>query len=183
MSVINTNCPTDCTTAVKPVAFNYCDAYTNHGEIDKLFIASEEAQPLTNFCDLAEWLSRIDNTTIDVDAIREIHFIGEKPAAEGEMENLGGGYEKPRLANHTLTGRIVEIGDENYNFIRSLQCGGRYRVWWTSGNHLYGGNEGELAKVSARLVTPLEKTENEYFQVTVAWEKIQDPDRCLNPFA
>lgn len=180
MSTTSLNCPNDCTSPLAAAEFNYCDADTNHGEVDQLLMAAADAAPIVNIEDLAEWLTRINQTSADVDAFRRLNVIMEKPAAEGEMENLGGGYEKPKPATHTLTGRIVETGDTNYNFIRTLQCGGRYTISWTAGKYIYGTQE---AKVSARLVTPLEKTENEYFQVTITYEDIHDPARGSNPFA
>ena len=182
MSATNVTCPTDCSSSPGAMVFNYCDANTNHGEADLVFIASQDAADLVNSEDLAEWLTRIDNTGVDTDDIRKLHFIGEKPAPDANYENLGGGNQKTKEVMHTLTGKIVETGDENYQAMRKFQCGGKYKIWWTVGKYLYGGNTGVLARVSMRLVSPLERTENEYFMTEISWDENQDPNRVDNPF-
>ncbi len=32
--------------------------------------------------------------------------------------------------------------DEMYEFMRALQCNGNVKMWYVSGNHLYGGQNG-----------------------------------------
>lgn len=183
MSVNTITCPTDCSTIPNVVDANYCSPDTSHGEIDTLLITALDAAALTNFEDLAELNSRINNTGSDPDVIRRLNFIGEKPEAEGDNIVLGGGYSKPRAKTHTLTGTIVETGDNNYALLKKLECGGNFKILYAAGKYIWGGNTFVSCNIEMKEIIPLSRNEEYYFAVTITWTAEQSPDRGTNPFA
>jgi len=77
---------------------------------------------------------------------------------------------------------IDDVSDENYEFMRALECGGQYRIWYeTEGGFLYGGNEGILVNATGDDILNRGREEIETIAGTFTWRSKFHPDRTTSP--
>lgn len=182
MSTYNPTCPDACSDSVPVVDFDYCAPDLNYGQIDKIYVAAYNAASFTDWSSLAEWTARISETSTNIDAIRELTVIGSKPAPEREIIDLSGDREARPPAIHTLEVRIDETGEDNYEFLRTLECNIYVKVWYSAGKYLYGGNDGILVKsIYFDDIIPENSRELNTFNGMVRWENQYHPERINNP--
>jgi hypothetical protein len=84
---------------------------------------------------------------------------------------------------HSINIKVDETGELNYEFLRQLECGGVFLIWYQAGKYLYGGNEGIQATIALDDVIPEGTQELNTFTGTVEWEAKHHPERVLNPMA
>ena len=184
MSLVIPTCPTDCSSLVPEVSFNICAPNVNYGEIDFLYIGARDAGGLVDWTSLAEWLTRISNTSVAADAIRQIGVIGSKPAPTRESIEISGNRKVWSPATHTIAIAIDETNDENYEFLRTLECNGFYKMWYSAGKYLYGGNDGiDVDQMFLDDIIPESRKELDKFIGAAEWEAQFHPERILNPLA
>lgn len=175
----------DCTGLNLPeVKADFCSPNTNFGQIDKLYLGVS-GNPMADWSDLAEWTARLDNTTLaDATKIRELHVIGDKPAAEKNKVDFSKGRSVYTEATHTINFAIDETGDENYDLVKFFEdnAGVSIPVWYQAGKYLYGGNSGVSATIVINDVIPQSDEELNTFVGTITF-KGGHPDRILNPMA
>ena len=139
----NPLCPTDCDQALGTVLFDDCAPNINPSEIQRLFVSKGNAEPFTDWKQASEWTTRIAQTGTNADAIRELTVIGDKPVPSPITKDISGGRKYTVGKDHTLNFTVDDVSDENYEFMRSTECGGKYRLWYeTKGGYIYGGNDG-----------------------------------------
>ena len=144
----NPLCPTDCDQALGTVLFDDCAPNINPSEIQRLFVSKGNAEPFTDWKQASEWTTRIAQTGTNADAIRELTVIGDKPAASPITKDISGGRKYTVGKDHTLNFTVDDVSDENYEFMRSTECGGKYRLWYeTKGGYIYGGNDGIIGTI------------------------------------
>jgi hypothetical protein len=180
MSVVIPTCPTDCTSVLPDVDFDYCAPDFNMGQISEIYIGNID-QGFTDWTSLAEWNSRISEDSSDVDALRRLYVIGDKP--EPESNDIDMSKDRIVVGNkkHTLNFRIDETGATNYEFLRTLECGTKYNVWFVAGKYVYGGNDGIEANLKLNDIIPEDNQELNTFNGTVVWEAKFHPERTDNP--
>lgn len=166
------------------VKADFCAPDLNFGRIDKIYLGYD-GHPFVDWEDLEEWTTRIDNTTLaDLTLIRELHVIGDKPAAEKTKVDFSLGRATYTTPNHTVNIRVDETHEDNYLFLQWVEAhqGQTLRVWWAAGKYLYGGLTGVPATLVLNDVIPENDQELNTFQGTVTWKGLT-PDRITNPMA
>lgn len=176
-------CPANCTTELAETNFNECAPAINLSEIVRIFIALASATPFTDVAQASEWTTRLSQTATDVDAIRALTVIADKPAGTAVTRDISGGRTYIIGKDHTLNVSIDDTSDENYEFIRKLECGGKFKIWYeTAGGYLYGGNEGIPTKsVNFDDVLNRGADEIETFEGTITWRAKFHPERVKSP--
>lgn len=176
-------CPTNCESALPPVNFSACAPTILESEIVRVFIARPNAAAFTNWEQATEWTERISQTDVaDQDAIRVLTVIGDKPAPTSTPRDISNGRTITPFKEHTVNVTIDDVTDENYEFMRQLECGGQVKAWYeTAGGKLYGGNEGiTKARLSLDDILPSGE-EIETLQGTLTWRNKFHPERTDSP--
>lgn len=152
-------CPSDCAAALGEVSFNDCSPELYGGNVTYIYITNK-GNPLTNWLLETEWSSRINNDSTDSAAIRRLRVIGSKPAPDKPEQVISGDRTFYGLATHTLDFRIDEANAINQEFMRQLECGGEYLVWYETISGLrYGGNDGISASIKIDEIIPESSSE------------------------
>ena len=175
-------CPTGCTSSAPAPNFDDCNPQIEFGEISRIFITNKD-YPFTNIEDVAEWTARLSNTSTDVNAIRELVVIGQKPAAEGERMRISDGRRITMPKTHSVTAKIDELNDENYDWLRYMECNDQYLMWYKAGSYVFGGNDGISASIGANHVIPEGDKEMQTIEISAEWDAKQHPARNLYPLA
>jgi hypothetical protein len=180
MSVVfNPTCPTDCSGSVPDVSFNECSPEVNAGEITHVFLAEADASDFTDVEDLVEWTARLDGITGD---IKQLTVIGDMP--EAEVNEIQISDDRTAISNKsfTINFEIDETNDVNYQFLRTLECNTKMKMWFqTAAGKMYGGLEGILATVRGNLVIPRERNDIERFMLKATWRSKFSPSRSTSP--
>ena len=178
----NPICPTDCSAALGTVLFSDCAPVINPSEIQKIFIAKGNATPFTTWTEATEWTTRLAAAGSTADAIRELIVIGDKPAPAGVVKEISGNRRFVVGKDHTVNFTVDDVSAENYEFMRTTECGGKYRLWYeTKGGYLYGGNEGILATITMDDVLNRGADEIETLNGVATWRAKFHPERALSP--
>jgi len=183
MSRVDPTCPTDCLTVLPEVDFNLCTPDVNFGQIEYLFIRNIGSGGLADWSDLSEWNTYISNTSSSADAIRRLTVIGSKPAPEKPVVDLSLQRKYYLPKKHLLNIRLDETNLTNYDWLRQLECGGQYLIWWTAQKYMYGGDDGIEATLNFDLIIPESTEELMVFEGTAEWEYQFHPEAQLNIFA
>lgn len=176
-------CPEDCESTLPVVEFDECAPETNDGQIYKIYMTNI-GNPFTDVTDLAEWTPRLDNAGAASDAIRTLHVIGSKPIPASEEREISLGRKVNSKKTHNIDFKIDETNGINHEFVRQLECGGQFLIWYeTSGGLLFGGNDG--IKVSMNVDMEIPEGETEFITLTgkAEWKAKFTEERALSPLA
>lgn len=184
MSIETIDCAAlGCETELLPVSFDTCLPLLKYNEIRRLYITNDE-QPFTNWTDPAEWADRINETSSDLDAIRELIVLGSLEVEFGERVRISDGRFAFLPKTFTLTARVDDNNDTNYTFLRSTSCNRAYRAWYeTSDGDLYGGNEGILVVLQGREPIGDDPETFRPLEFVGEWTSNIDPLRITSPIA
>ncbi len=175
-------CAADCATQALPkVNFSECGYEINSSEIEDIFIGKADIDPLDDWSDPAEWATRLSQTAVLGQEIRRLTVVGDKPAPAETKKTISKGRETVIDRTHTLNFDVDETNDDNYEMMRAIQCGGKFRIWYKPrGGKLYGGSNGILVSLSGFDVLA-RGDESEKFQYTATWKNLFDPPRIDSP--
>ena len=177
-------CPTDCAGSLPEVAFDECAPVVHYGEIEKIYIARSDAADFTNVDLIAEWTTRLSDTSADPDAIRALTVIGELPEPEQSEITISGDRTVVGFKQFTLNVEIDETNDTNYLFLLTYECNVKVKLWFeTADGMLYGGNEGIDGTLRLNNTIPRERAEIAKFIGTFKWKSQFSPLRCASPMA
>lgn len=184
MSRVDPTCLDGCDVRPPGLSFTDCDPEVHEGEIDRLYFMALNGNPLIDWTNLAEWNTRLSNTSLDINAIRFMNVVGEKPAAEGETIKISRNRKIVLQKVHTINYDVDETNQENYDALRQKECGGNF-VWWyqTAGGLLFGGNDGIEAFGDENDVIPKDRAELNLFVGVLTWDYKFHPERTTNPMA
>ena len=177
-------CPTGCEDALPIFSFDDCAPEFNRSEIRWLYLSLPTAESFTDVEDPTEWATRlVDELPAEPtgDEIIAVRVIGSKPLATANeiVTSHGTVNFNPE---HSITFRIDDTNQANYDAMRLIQCGLKLKFWYgTTGGKIYGGNDGVIG--SFTIGDQLDEGEDslEIFSGTVTWRSQQDPDRGENP--
>ena len=173
-------CPTGCENDVPVISMDECNPAVDFSEIDKLYITAID-QGLSDWTDLAEWASRIDNSGAGIGDIREWWVSGEMPDPERNITEIDNDREVSSRMKFMQTIQVYETNTINYDAVRFIQCGTRFLLWYSSGEYLYGGTGGiEVSIIASHQITKGSR-ETKIIQLIVSWEADHNPERIDNP--
>lgn len=178
----NPICPTDCTQPLADVLFEDCAPNINPSEIQKIFLTKVDEVPFTDWKSPTEWTTRISAAGTTAGAIRELIVIGDKPAAAGVSKDISGNRKFIIGKDHSVNFSVDDVSDENYEFMRSTECGGIYKMWYeTKGGFMFGGNEGIRVSISMDSVLNRGADEIEMLTGVATWRSKFSPERVVSP--
>ena len=166
------------------VAFDFCAPELNFGSIDKIYIGTV-GFPMGDWTDLAEWNLRLDNTTLADDTkIRYIHVKGSKALPEKTEVAISLKRKSYTDPKQTVSIAIDETGDVNYALVQWLEAnpGKQFAFWYSSGKHLFGGDNGITAVLDLGDEIPESTDELVKYLGTIKWDGVS-PERIVNPLA
>lgn len=176
-------CPQDCSSALPVVDFDKCNPKIHLSEIRRIFIARANTEAFTDWKLATEWTTRLSETDIDNDAaIRALTVIADKPAPTAVTREISNGRNITVAKDHVINYTIDDISKDNYEFMRVIECGGQYRIWYeTEGGFLYGGNDGILVNATGDDILNRGRDEIETIAGTFTWRSKFHPDRVTSP--
>lgn len=178
----NPLCPTDCSTALNQVVFDDCAPNINASEIKRVFVAKGNSSPFENWTTATEWTTRMAQSGTTANAIRTLTVIGDKPAPSSVSKDISNRRKFVVGKDHTMNFTVDDVSDENYEFMRSTECGGKYRIWYeTHGGYLYGGNEGVKCSIVMDDVLNRGLDEIETLNGVATWRAKFSPERTKSP--
>jgi hypothetical protein len=176
-------CPNGCTEN-PATERNLCAPEVHYGEIVKLYIASAEASDFSNVEDLAEWTPRLVNVGIGPDDIRTLSVRADMPSPETSPITISEDRTVTGFRAFSIPFDVDETGDINYEWMLSMQCGFKNKVWFeTADGMLYGGNDGITGSFTVDHNIPRERTAQATISGTFNWKALRAPLRCLSPLA
>ena len=178
----NPICPTDCESALGAVSFDDCAPNIVASEIKRIFISKSNSAAFEDWKTAAEWTTRMAQSGVTADAIRTLTVIGDKPAPSSVTKDISNNRKWVVGKDHTVNFTVDDVSQENYEFMRSTECGGKYRMWYeTHGGYLYGGNEGIKCSIVVDLVGNRGVDEIETLNGVATWRAKFSPERALSP--
>lgn len=178
----NPLCPNDCDQPLAEVEFDDCAPEINASEIKRVFMAKGNAAAFNNWAQPQEWGERLSQAGTEQDAIRELTVIGDMPAGSGVSKDISNGRKYIIGKDRTLNFTIDDVSNKNYDFARSTECGGKYRLWFeTMGGKMYGGNKGIKATVVMDIILNRGTDEIETIAGVATWRAKFSPERVESP--
>jgi DNA polymerase III psi subunit len=180
-------CPTGCDSTAPLMDFDLCNPAIYFGEIEKLYLMARDGAVLEHWNDIvpalfkAELEGRISNSSVSVDAIREMHVSADMPEAAKDEIIISLGRKAYSPATHTLNVDIDDLSDLNYEAMRNLECNYLVKIWFATKDHIYGGAEGIEATAKLSLVIERGQKAIQKLKGTVTWEAKFSPERADNP--
>jgi hypothetical protein len=176
-------CAENCDFTLPVVQFDDCAPEVVYSEIRRIFLAKKAAAPFSNWLNATEWLARMSQTsTTGNDYIRPLTVIGDKPAAADVVKEISNGRRVVIGKDHTINFSIDDVSQANYDFMRGLECGGEFRLWYeTEGGFIYGGNEGIVVRLTINDVLNRGRDEIETLVGVITWRSKFSPERGISP--
>lgn len=181
MSVTTITCPTDCENYVPPVEFSFCDPNVEFGEIERIYITGL-GNGLADWTDAAEWATRLDNTTEDDDTvIRTLYVAGDQPPAEANEREISLCRMVYSEKDFTINFDIDEVNITNNDFMRLLECGGQFTMWYATPEYMYGGTDGITVRFNINNNITRGCNEINLISGTAKWQAKHHPEKIANP--
>lgn len=175
-------CPENCLDQLPSLSVASCNPVLKRSAIQKLYIGKANTAPFSNWAVPTEWTTRLSNSSTNDDAIRFLLGTGSLPA--GTPQTVTYQVNKIRQVGNqrTLQFIVEEANPTIHEFLRQLECGGEYRVWFeTIGGNLYGGNEGVLVQIAPSLILNSGAADIEQRQFDLSWDGQFTPEMVTSP--
>ena len=184
----NPTCPTDCVFELPENSFDFCRSNIHTGEIEYLYLAGPDAECFTDVTSLAEWNARISLDSLDPDAIRRFRVVGDMPVATGDVVDISLGDKYYLEKDFVLNIELEDVSDENYDFMRYLECQFKAKAWvQTAGGDLFGGvcGLGGANGVNFGVGLQIERGQSSLHKMmwTLTWKSKFSPERATSPLA
>jgi len=185
---LGVTCPSDCDTDVQLPAIadeQNCTTYDiTLSQVRDLYIIPTGATFPMDWAGGTAVAGAIDNSVTDNTKTKHLVGIGGVAEPEETIDQYPDGKTRVTKADYSLVMRILQLDDQNYEFLRAMQCG------WTGFTILYGdradkifGKDGGIVIKSVRVVFPKGDGEDDrnHAVITIVWEAKGDPERKTNP--
>lgn len=174
-------CPTTCSGTVEAVDFNECAPETHWGEVSKIYLVDSSFSGLVDAEDLASWALVTSQT--EAGHIRTLTVIGDLPEPETTEVPISGDRIAIGAKTFNLNFTIDETNETNYEFLKMLECGGKYLIWFeTSDGILYGGDLGIGVSIRLNMIIPRERTAHVTYEGKATWKSFTHPCRAISPW-
>jgi len=185
MSANNPTCPTGCDDFLLDVDFDFCDPQVSFGEIDKIFVMARSGGNLLDWESASEWATRLAlDPTADLDAIIQIDVSGDQPPAEADEVIISRNRRVQTPKTFTVNFDVDDISDDNYQFMRWLECNTIVKIWYTANDKMFGSNAG-IDNVTLMMDNQIERGQKTVHKLVgnAKWEAQYSPNRITNPLA
>lgn len=164
-------CPTDCSSNLPPVAFSNCAPVTPASEIYTLYIGKGDDPGFDDWTDVEEWGTKVSATLTTAGTIRPLIGTGDKPVPAAVTKVISNGRTQVTTKNHTLNFTVDEANATNHEFIRNLECGGIYTIWYkTRGQRTFGGDPGIKVSLQANMQLDRGDEGTQLYQLIFTWQ-------------
>lgn len=180
---VNPVCPTGCDSLLPINTYDECKQNIITGEIEKIYLASGAAECFSDWTLPTEWLNRISETSLDVNSIRMFRGIGDLPAATNEETIISLGQKYYGEKTFVINFDIEDCSDDNYEFLRYLECQTTVRFWFEAGGYLWCGNCGELVNINANYQIERGQKTLQHIMLVISWDNDFHPQRVISPLA
>lgn len=177
-------CTDDCDFDIPAVSFAECNPEINLSQIAKIYIMQPDAADFADFTNVTEWTARLSQTSTDVDAIRTLTVVGDKPLPETTEKTISGNRIVPTDKKHTINFDIDESNATNHEFVRGTKCVKQVKfLYETIGGLLFGGNSGIAGTMKVDMT--LSRTEGDIvlYPGTLKWSSTDLEERTTSPIA
>jgi len=182
-SNVNPVCPTGCDSTLAENTYDFCKQHIVTGEVDHVYLANGNAECFTNWALPGEWAARISTDSLDPNAIRRYRGIGDLPLGAADEIDISLCQKYQTEQTFTLNFDVEDVSDENYNAMRTMQCGGILKGWFSGGGKLFGGNCGLDVSVKAGYQIERGCKTLHKIMLVFSWENQFSPERTTNPIA
>lgn len=186
-------CPADCDTALTLGAIDTnqdCTSYAQkYAQISDLIIKPDAANAPLNWTGaptVAAVAGEIDNTNTDGTKSKWLVGEGGIVAPDKVVDEYPKRKTKVNFRTYTLTFNVKNLGDDQYDFLRQLQCGSTdFKIWYANvGGHIFGGANGiDILSIDCDFIYSEDRNAKEIATVTITWESDGDPARGNTPAA
>lgn len=184
MSTNNTpTCPTGCSSLLPANHYDLCDQDIHTGEIQHIYFANVDAECFTDWTVSTEWLARISADSLDPDAIRRFRGSGDLPVAAQDTIDISLCQKFYTDKTFTINFSVEDTHEDNYNFLRTLECNTTLKMWFATDDLMFGGNCGEEVNVSANYKIDRGCKTLHYIELVITWDNKFSSERCVNPLA
>lgn len=180
---MNPTCPNGCNSLLLENTYDYCVQHIVTGEVSEVFLANGNAQCFTNWKLPTEWAARISTVSMDPDAIRRFRGKGTFPEGTADEIEISLCQKWYSEKTFTLPFDIEDVSDENYEFMRGLECNNIIKGWFAAGGKLFGGNCGLDVSVKANYKIDAGCKTLHKIMLVFSWESQFSPERTTNPIA
>ena len=164
------------------VDFNLCAPDIRLSEIRRIFISKIGAAPFVDWTVAGEWNERMSPTSNDINAVRVLTVIGNKDIPTSTRVRLSMNRNKTVRKEHTVNATIDDVSETNHEFIRQMNGGRNFKMWYeTEGGFMFGGNNGIAAHIDADMVLARGRDEIMTYVLEAWWQNVRTEDRCLSP--
>lgn len=186
-------CPADCDSTLTLGAIDVnqdCTSYQQkYSQICDLIIMPDGAtEPLdwTGAPTVTAVTGEVDNA--DTVGGKSKHLVGEGGIAAPEkvVDEYPKRKTKTSFRTYTLTFVVKNLGDDQYDFLRQLQCGDtQFVIWYANvGGHIFGGANGvDIDSIDVDFVYSEGRDDKEQATIIITWEADGDPERGNAPAA
>ena len=187
-----TGCPADCdetnTLPAIPAAQDCASYPQTLSQIGHLYIMPTGAtNPWTNWATTPTLTGgAIDNTEALNAKTKWLVGIGELPAAEKTATEYPLLKSKQTDRLYTMSFRVLNLSDAQYDFLRQIQCGSLGFTFWYGdlGDWLYGLSGGIVPDfVTVSFPKGEGNTDKNVGIIRLSWRADGDPERRVNPHA
>jgi len=186
-------CPNDCSTALQLGALDDlqdCTTYEQkYSQIYSIVLQPDgENAPFdwSSAPTVTTVSAEIDNTTTDGTKSKWIVGEGGIAAPEKVVDEYPARKTRTSFRTYALTFNVKNLSDDQYAFLRQLQCGSTdFKLWYdTVGGHIFGGANGiDISGIDCDFIMGEGRDDKAYATITINWEADGDPDRGNSPFA
>lgn len=175
-------CLDDCSFDIPAVSFADCNPEVNLSQIAKIYMAQPDAAGFTDWTLAGEWVSRISSDSTDVDAIRAITVIADKPIPETTSKTISGNRIVVTDKKHTINFDVDESNVTNHEFARGGKCIRQVKMWYeTIGGLLFGGNSGIDATFTIDMNLSRSEGDIILYQGNLKWSSTDLEERTTSP--
>jgi len=181
MSLILITCPEGCENWLPVVDFDLCDPNVDFGEIERIYVTGQ-GNGLVDWTDAAEWALRLDNETEDDDTrIRTLHARADLPPAEMTETEISLCRTVNSPKKFTINFDIDETNITNHDWLRQIECGGLFTIWFAAGQYMYGGTHGVDVTIVANVNLTRGCQELNLITGTIKWQDKFTAEKIVNP--
>lgn len=164
-----------------PETTNNCVPEQNESEICYLFVSiPDPSNPNIPAITSPDFSSPTVAATFTAPEGAMLRVIGDLPEPEDNQRVVSLGQTVPGKKNFAPNFTIDDTSDENYEFLRTLECAPNIFIWWmTLGGKVYGDPANGIPATVSKANAPLDRGQGNYerFEVTTTWRAKGHPPR------
>lgn len=164
------------------VVFDFCNPAIILSEIKTVYLAKTNTPDFFDWSDRNEWQGRVSETSNEIEALRPITVVGDKPLPQTTIRVISNRRKVATDKVHVINCTIDDVSDNNHGFMVNMR-GGRYmKIWYeTLGGYMYGGAKGIYAFVQIEMTLARGPGEIATLILIATWNNLTTELRSISP--